>query len=166
MSTNEQTPLSQPTSAMRNTLRKEKVPQDLGKPASDAALREYCDRNYHKLLSIIAEKVHQEKVQQEKLKTVKLVLTLRRLHNTLSQEHRAEGGTSRKGSDLDMSAACPEALSQGSETRGRAYPRTRMIQGVGHTTVAAETLKAVSRVLIQEKQSLCCSQTWILCLRL
>nr|GEW93458.1 reverse transcriptase domain-containing protein [Tanacetum cinerariifolium] len=40
-------------------------------PASDAALREYCDRNYYQLLPVIAEKVHQEKVQQERLKAVK-----------------------------------------------------------------------------------------------
>ncbi|GJS43118.1 hypothetical protein Tco_0568161 [Tanacetum coccineum] len=44
---------------------------DLGMPASDAALREYCDKNYHQLLPIITEKVHKEKVQQEKLKAVK-----------------------------------------------------------------------------------------------
>nr|GEV05343.1 reverse transcriptase domain-containing protein [Tanacetum cinerariifolium] len=61
MSTNEQTPVSQPTSAVRNTLRKEQVPQDLGMPTFDAALREYCDINYHQLQPIIAEKVHQEK---------------------------------------------------------------------------------------------------------
>ncbi|GKD85102.1 hypothetical protein Tco_1356256, partial [Tanacetum coccineum] len=71
MRTNEQTPPIQPTSAVRNTLRKEQVSQDLSKPASDAALREYCNRNYHQLLPIIAETVHQEKVQQEKLKAVK-----------------------------------------------------------------------------------------------
>ncbi|GKG27257.1 hypothetical protein Tco_0402960, partial [Tanacetum coccineum] len=40
-------------------------------PASDAALREYCDKHYHQLLPIIAEKFHQEKIQQEKLKEVK-----------------------------------------------------------------------------------------------
>nr|GEU29699.1 reverse transcriptase domain-containing protein [Tanacetum cinerariifolium] len=40
MSTNEKTPLSQPTSAVRNTIGKEQDPQDLGMPASDAALRE------------------------------------------------------------------------------------------------------------------------------
>ncbi|GJX83767.1 hypothetical protein Tco_0333248 [Tanacetum coccineum] len=56
---------------MRNTLGKEKILQDMEKHASDAAVREYCDRNYHQLLLIIAEKVHQEKVQQEKLKAVK-----------------------------------------------------------------------------------------------
>nr|GEY69478.1 reverse transcriptase domain-containing protein [Tanacetum cinerariifolium] len=111
----------------------------LGHACFNAALQEYCDKNYHKLLPIIAEKVHQEK------------------------EHRAEGGASRKGSDLNMSAAYPKALSQGvttlshqgkkvrkekwcskgwrrvsstdSETRGRAYPRTRTIQGVRHITV-------------------------------
>ncbi|GKE91839.1 hypothetical protein Tco_1572934 [Tanacetum coccineum] len=38
---------------------------------SDAALQEYCDKHYHQLLPIIAEKVHNEKVQQEKLKEVK-----------------------------------------------------------------------------------------------
>ncbi|GKD49161.1 reverse transcriptase domain-containing protein, partial [Tanacetum coccineum] len=52
-------------------------------PASDAALQEYCDKNYHQLLPIIAEK-----------------------------GHRAEEGTLEKGSDLDVSAARPEALSQ------------------------------------------------------
>ncbi|GJR88614.1 hypothetical protein Tco_0212625 [Tanacetum coccineum] len=58
MATNEQTPLSQPTSVVRNTLGKEPVPQDPGKPISDEALREYCDRNYHQILPIIAEKGH------------------------------------------------------------------------------------------------------------
>nr|GEU68495.1 hypothetical protein [Tanacetum cinerariifolium] len=89
MSTNEQTPASQPTSVMRNTLGKEQVSQDLGGPAFDAALREYCDRNYRQLLPIITEKVHQEK------------------------EHKAEEEASRKGLDPNMSAACPDALNQG-----------------------------------------------------
>ncbi|GKD71077.1 hypothetical protein Tco_1325167 [Tanacetum coccineum] len=39
--------------------------------ASDAALREYCDKHYNQLLPILAEKMHQEKVQQENLKAVK-----------------------------------------------------------------------------------------------
>nr|GEU98375.1 DNA polymerase delta catalytic subunit [Tanacetum cinerariifolium] len=65
---------SQPTSAVMNTLGKEQVWQDLARPASDAALREYCDTNCHQLLPIIAEKVHQENVQQEKLKAVKACL--------------------------------------------------------------------------------------------
>ncbi|GJS51050.1 hypothetical protein Tco_0624412 [Tanacetum coccineum] len=66
MSTNGQTPLSQPTSVVRNTFGKEPVPQDPGRPISDEALREYCDRNYHQILPIIAEKVHQEKIKAVK----------------------------------------------------------------------------------------------------
>ncbi|GKE51205.1 hypothetical protein Tco_1486361, partial [Tanacetum coccineum] len=74
MSTNEQTPLSQPMSVVRNTLGKEPVLQDPGRPISDEALREYCDGNYHQILPIIAKKVHQEKAQQKKLKAVKAYL--------------------------------------------------------------------------------------------
>ncbi|GJW04934.1 reverse transcriptase domain-containing protein [Tanacetum coccineum] len=87
MSTNEQTLLSQPTSVVRNTLGKEPVPQDPGGPISDEALREYCDRNYHQILPIIAEKVHQEKAQQEKLKAVKARL------NFEETSHHSESGT-------------------------------------------------------------------------
>nr|GEW33609.1 reverse transcriptase domain-containing protein [Tanacetum cinerariifolium] len=96
--------------------------------------------------------------------------------------HRAEEGTSRKGLDLDMPVACPEALnhgavipshqgkeiqkgkrcskgwkkvySTGSETRGRVHPHTQKIQGVDDTTVAAKTQKAATRVLVEEKRSL------------
>ncbi|GJT84843.1 hypothetical protein Tco_1066560 [Tanacetum coccineum] len=77
MSNNEQTPLSQPTSAVRNTLGKEQAPQNLVRSVSDEALREYYDKNYHQILPIIAEKVHQEKVQQEKLKAVKARLNFK-----------------------------------------------------------------------------------------
>ncbi|GJT30901.1 hypothetical protein Tco_0911176 [Tanacetum coccineum] len=61
-----------PTSAVRNTMGKgnEQISKNPDSPASDAALRKYCDKHYHQLLPIIAEKVHQEKVQQEKLKEV------------------------------------------------------------------------------------------------
>nr|GEX69792.1 reverse transcriptase domain-containing protein [Tanacetum cinerariifolium] len=75
--------------AVRNTLG-----QDLDRPASDAALREYCDRNYHQLLPIIAEKVHQEKVQQEKLKAVKARLTFEKV------SQHSESRTPRKKRDL------------------------------------------------------------------
>ncbi|GJV40513.1 reverse transcriptase domain-containing protein [Tanacetum coccineum] len=71
MSTNEQTPLSQPTSVVRNTLGKEPVSHDPSMLISNEALQEYYDRNYHQILPIIAEKVHQKKVQQENLKEVK-----------------------------------------------------------------------------------------------
>nr|GEU58194.1 protein NYNRIN-like [Tanacetum cinerariifolium] len=94
MSTNEQTLLSQSTSSVRNTLGKEQVSQDSGGLASDAALREYYDRNYHQLLPIIPEKVHQEKVQQEKLKAVKAHL------NFEETSQHSESGTPSKRRDL------------------------------------------------------------------
>nr|GEU49879.1 reverse transcriptase domain-containing protein [Tanacetum cinerariifolium] len=71
MSANEQTPLSQTTSVVRNTLGREQAPQNLVRPVPDEDLREYCDKNCHQILPIIAEKLHQEMVQQEKLKAVK-----------------------------------------------------------------------------------------------
>nr|GEV02672.1 reverse transcriptase domain-containing protein [Tanacetum cinerariifolium] len=77
MSTNEQTPLSQPTSAVRNTLGREQAPQNLVRPVSDEDLREYCDKNIHQILPIIAEKLHQKNVQQEKLKAVKVRLNFK-----------------------------------------------------------------------------------------
>nr|GEX49163.1 hypothetical protein [Tanacetum cinerariifolium] len=52
-------------------LGKKQISQDMDRPASDAALREYYDKNYQQVLPIIAKKVHQEKVQQEKLKAAK-----------------------------------------------------------------------------------------------
>nr|GEY59209.1 reverse transcriptase domain-containing protein [Tanacetum cinerariifolium] len=62
-----------PTSGVRNTVGKgnEQTFKNSNGPASDAALWEFCDKYYHHLLPIIAEKVHQEKVQKEKLKEVK-----------------------------------------------------------------------------------------------
>nr|GEV21500.1 reverse transcriptase domain-containing protein [Tanacetum cinerariifolium] len=94
MSTNEQTPLSQPTPFVRNTLGKEQVPQNLGGSISDEALREYCDKNYHQILPIIAKKVHQEKLQQEKLKAVKAHL------NFEESSRRSELGTPSRMRDL------------------------------------------------------------------
>ncbi|GJY14946.1 reverse transcriptase domain-containing protein [Tanacetum coccineum] len=93
MSTNEQTPLSQPTSVIRNTLGKEQTLQDLVRPISDEALREYCDKNYRQILPIIGEKVHQEKVHQEKLKAVKA-----RLNFEETSRHSESGIPSRKRS--------------------------------------------------------------------
>ncbi|GJY82145.1 reverse transcriptase domain-containing protein [Tanacetum coccineum] len=111
-----------------------------------------------------------------------LSLRLRKPHVILSQEHPSKEGASRKGSDQDMSAADPEVLTQGvtapnllrkmvqkekqcskgwkkvcstgSETRERVYPYTQTTQGVGHTTVAVETLKVATKTLVREQQSL------------
>ncbi|GJV05048.1 hypothetical protein Tco_1338617 [Tanacetum coccineum] len=73
MSNHEQSAPSQPTSAVQNTVGrgKEPTPQDRGGPASDAALREYCDKNYNQLLPIIEKKFNKEKEKNEKLKEVK-----------------------------------------------------------------------------------------------
>ncbi|GKC54606.1 reverse transcriptase domain-containing protein [Tanacetum coccineum] len=97
MSTNEQTPLSQPTSVVRNTLGKEQVPQDLGGPISDEALREYCDTNYHQILPIIAVKIQgisQTTVAAETPKATTIVLAPEK-HNVLprniiTKEHPRE----------------------------------------------------------------------------
>ncbi|GJR80868.1 reverse transcriptase domain-containing protein [Tanacetum coccineum] len=126
MSTNEQTPLSQPTSAVRNTLGKEQAPQDSVKPVSDEALREYCDKNYHQILPIIAEKVHQEKVQQEKLKAVKARLNF----------EEASRHSSRHISK---------------EIRKRMCPHIQKTQGRSHAIVVAETQKVATKVLALEK---------------
>nr|GEW58842.1 hypothetical protein [Tanacetum cinerariifolium] len=68
MSNPEQSAPSQPMSAVRNTVErgKEPVTQD-----PDASLREYYDKNYNQLLSIIAEKFNREKEKNEKLNELK-----------------------------------------------------------------------------------------------
>ncbi|GKB09003.1 hypothetical protein Tco_0837315 [Tanacetum coccineum] len=95
MSTNEQSLLSQPTPVVRNTLGKEPVLQDPSMSIFDEALWEYCDRNYHQILPIIAEKVHQEKVQQEKLKAVKARLNFKEAsHHSESESLEPKRGRS------------------------------------------------------------------------
>nr|GEV92557.1 reverse transcriptase domain-containing protein [Tanacetum cinerariifolium] len=86
MSTNEQTPLSQPTTAVRNTLGREQAQQNLVRPVPDEDLREYCDKNYYQILPIIAEKLHQENVQQEKLKAVKAHLNFEEASQNFESE--------------------------------------------------------------------------------
>nr|GEW22761.1 hypothetical protein [Tanacetum cinerariifolium] len=73
MSNPKQTAPSQPMSAVRNKAGrgKEPVMQDRGGHASDAALREYCDKNYNQPLPIMGEKFNQEKEKNEKLKELK-----------------------------------------------------------------------------------------------
>ncbi|GJX12763.1 hypothetical protein Tco_0204521 [Tanacetum coccineum] len=45
--------------------------QGLEEPMSDEVLREMCDKNYHQLLPLIAEKMQKEKEQKDKLNAVK-----------------------------------------------------------------------------------------------
>nr|GEW96626.1 reverse transcriptase domain-containing protein [Tanacetum cinerariifolium] len=56
---------------IRSGEEKSPVSQDQGGPAFDAALQEYCDKNYNQLLPIMAEKFNEEKERNEKLKGVK-----------------------------------------------------------------------------------------------
>ncbi|GKE26059.1 hypothetical protein Tco_1441443, partial [Tanacetum coccineum] len=65
MSTHEQI-TNNPTSAVRNTGGRN-GPQGLEEPMSDETLREMCDKNYHQLLPLIAEKMKKEKEQKDKL---------------------------------------------------------------------------------------------------
>ncbi|GKC68600.1 hypothetical protein Tco_1101198 [Tanacetum coccineum] len=69
MSTHEQI-TNNPTSAVRNTGGRN-GPQGLEEPMSDEILREMCDKNYHQLLPLIAEKMKKEKEQKDKLNAVK-----------------------------------------------------------------------------------------------
>nr|GEU38378.1 hypothetical protein [Tanacetum cinerariifolium] len=169
-------------SAVRNTLRKEKISQDMDMPASDAALREYCDRNYHQLLPIIAEKVHREKVQQEKLKAVKARLNFEEVsqHFELGTPSKMRDLRKRLGPRRIRSVSgCPEprrgrpesprkrdperkrcskgwkrVYSTGLETGGRVCSRTRMTQGVCRTIAVVEILRAITRAPAQEEQSM------------
>ncbi|GKD09876.1 hypothetical protein Tco_1189561 [Tanacetum coccineum] len=85
-----------PSSAVRNTVRrgKETPQENLEGSASDAALREYCDKHYNQLLPILAEKMYQEKLQQEKLKAVKARLNFEEVSQNF------ESGASSRRKDL------------------------------------------------------------------
>ncbi|GJU22238.1 hypothetical protein Tco_1155580 [Tanacetum coccineum] len=65
MSTHEQI-TNNPTSAVRNSGGRN-GPQGLEEPMSDEVLRETCDKNYHQLFPLIAEKMQKEKEQKDKL---------------------------------------------------------------------------------------------------
>nr|GEW48486.1 hypothetical protein [Tanacetum cinerariifolium] len=72
MSNQEQTTPSQSTSAMWNTVGKEK--SQLHKTEAGprpTGLQAYCDKNYNQLLPIIVEKFNKEKERNKKLKEVK-----------------------------------------------------------------------------------------------
>nr|GEV16325.1 reverse transcriptase domain-containing protein [Tanacetum cinerariifolium] len=85
-----------PTSAVRSMVGREKelTQGNLNGPATDAALREYCDKHYNQLLPILAEKMHQEKVQQEKLKFMKARLNFEEV------SQHSESGTPSRRKDL------------------------------------------------------------------
>ncbi|GKD74343.1 reverse transcriptase domain-containing protein [Tanacetum coccineum] len=70
MSTHEQQITNNTTSAVRNTGGRNGL-QGFEEPMSDEVLREMCDKNYHQLLPLIAEKMQKEKEQKDKLNAVK-----------------------------------------------------------------------------------------------
>ncbi|GKC89805.1 hypothetical protein Tco_1150454 [Tanacetum coccineum] len=156
MSTNKQTPLSQPMSVMRNTLGKEQVQQNLGGSISEEALREYCDKNYHQILPIIAEKVHQEKVQQEKLKDKGSNLEM--LEEGLKVLSRGATVPCHKNKEVQKEERCSKGWKRvyfiGSETRRRMCPHIRDIQGTSHIIVAIEIQKVATEVITPRKQKL------------
>ncbi|GKE15974.1 hypothetical protein Tco_1423551 [Tanacetum coccineum] len=90
-------------------------------PASNATLREYCDKHYHQLLPIIAEKVHNEKVQQEKLKEVKARLNFEgcsgRNSNIQETSQYSESRTPNKIGDLKrrLKPRCSRSMSRSPE---------------------------------------------------
>nr|GEV36743.1 reverse transcriptase domain-containing protein [Tanacetum cinerariifolium] len=75
------------------------------------ALQEYCDKHYHQLLPIIAEKVYNEKVQQEKLKEAKARLNFE--------------GSSRRNSKIQEMSQYSESRTPNKrgDLRGRLKPR-------------------------------------------
>ncbi|GJY80656.1 reverse transcriptase domain-containing protein, partial [Tanacetum coccineum] len=126
---------SQPTSTVRNTVRKgkEATPQDRGGPTSNAALRDYCDKNYNQLLPIMVEKFNREKEKSEKLKELKARLNfqgcsetsrpsvfsrIRRERSRLSRQKSKEGGVfKRLGSRRKSVSARSDSHSQHSHSR-------------------------------------------------
>ncbi|GJU46677.1 hypothetical protein Tco_1203943 [Tanacetum coccineum] len=103
MSNHEQTTPSQPTLVVQNTVGRGQEPatQDRGGFASNAALREYCDKNYNQLLPIMAEKFNREKEKSEKLKELKSRLNfegcsgtsrIRREQSRSPRQRSKEGG--------------------------------------------------------------------------
>nr|GEV04489.1 reverse transcriptase domain-containing protein [Tanacetum cinerariifolium] len=115
ISNHEQFSPSQFTSAVRNTVGRGKEPtqQDRGGPASDAALREYCDKNYNQLLPIIAEKFNKEKERNEKRKEVKARLNFKGCSGTSryfdSRTMSAKEHEGRHRSRRSQERVCPHA---------------------------------------------------------
>ncbi|GKC40332.1 reverse transcriptase domain-containing protein [Tanacetum coccineum] len=144
---------------MRNTVGrgKEKSQENPNEPASDAALREFCDKNYNQLLSILAEKIHQEKVQQEKLKAVKA-----RLNFEETSQYSESGAPSRRRDvkkrlgpkDAHSMTRSPEPGRDRSRSPRRKDPIRETVFRRFHITAVAETPKAIIRVPTREERSL------------
>ncbi|GJU59598.1 reverse transcriptase domain-containing protein [Tanacetum coccineum] len=116
-------------SAVRNTVGRGKEPatQDRGGPASDAALREYCDKNYNQLMPITAEKFDREKEKSEKLKELKSWLNfegcsrtsrIRRERSRSPRQRSKEGGVFKRLRSRGKSVSvCPNSYNQHSHSK-------------------------------------------------
>nr|GEX75095.1 reverse transcriptase domain-containing protein [Tanacetum cinerariifolium] len=131
-----------PTSSVQNTAGHEKEisQENLNGPASDAALREYCDNHYNQLLPILAEKMHQEKLQQERLKAVKARLNFEEVsqHSELGTPSRGRDIKKRIGSKrIRSTSESPEPRHDRSESPRKRGPERetmfkRLEKGVFH----------------------------------
>ncbi|GJX60959.1 reverse transcriptase domain-containing protein [Tanacetum coccineum] len=158
MSTHSGPSPSAPTSAVRNTVGREKeMPQ--GNPnrlVTDAALREYCDKHYNQFLPILAEKMHQEKVHQEKIKVVKARLNFEEV------SQHSESGTPSRRRDLRkrLRSRRIHSMSESPEPRRGRFESPRKRDPKRKTVfkrlekAVAEILKLVTKVLAQEEHSL------------
>nr|GEZ47846.1 reverse transcriptase domain-containing protein [Tanacetum cinerariifolium] len=151
-------------------------------PVSDEDLREYCDKNYHQILPIIAEKLPQKKAQQEKLKAVEDRLNFeeasqysesespnrrRNLKERLGPRYartRSESPKPRRCRSKSPRKKGPERITMFKRLEKGVFhrlgERRRMCmyiqeaQSGSHTTVVAGTHKAATKVLAIKKQKL------------
>nr|GEW29571.1 reverse transcriptase domain-containing protein [Tanacetum cinerariifolium] len=167
---------------MRNTLGKEQASQSLVRPVSDEDLREYYDKNFHQILPIIAEKLHQEKAQQEKLKAVKARLNFEEAsqysdsetpnrRRNLKERLGPRDAQTRSGSPKQMCGRSKSPMEKGPERRTvfkrlekgvfhrlgdkeKNVSHIQEAQNESHTTVVVGTQKAATKVLALKKQKL------------
>nr|GEV15254.1 reverse transcriptase domain-containing protein [Tanacetum cinerariifolium] len=146
-----------PTSAVRNTIGREKEMSqgNLNGLANDATLREYGDKHYNQLLPILAEKMHREKVQQEKLKAVKARLNFEEVsqHFESVTPSRMRDLRKRLGSRRIRSVSGnPKPRRGRSESPRKRDPKRKTVLKM--LEKVAEILKVVTRVPAQEEHNL------------
>nr|GEX49620.1 reverse transcriptase domain-containing protein [Tanacetum cinerariifolium] len=110
---------------------KEPTPQDRDRPAFDAALREYCDKNYNQLLPIIAKKFNKEKERNEMLKEVKARLNFERCSRTsrYSESRTMSTREHEKGIDLGAPTTTTNAPTRDIQERSQ---KVRIVEvGIG-----------------------------------
>ncbi|GKA51749.1 reverse transcriptase domain-containing protein [Tanacetum coccineum] len=153
-----------PTSAVRNTVGrgKETSQENLNGPASNATLREYCDKHYNQLLLILAEKMHQEKHFESgtpsRRRDLRKRLGSKYVRNvSRSPEPRRDRSESPRKRGLERKTVF-KRLEKGVFHRlgdnKRVCLNTRTIQDTIRTTTVAEILKAVTKVPAREEHNL------------